>query len=165
MPTLEQPAVNGQAVERVINATPATEWRRQRTDGDLFVLPGSGNVARLRRVSLTALAAAGAIPNDTADRVLRLMAIEIKAEQLSDEQQLAVYKRNQRAFIDVAARCLVAPVLIVDGAPDYERDQIGPDDLADRDYTWLFYSWINGTADQVSPFRCDHQQPRGLHTR
>lgn len=163
MSLAEDLATNGAGVQP-ITATPAREWKRQRTEGDLYELPGSGNVARLARLSLSALAATGGPPNDIADRILSLMAVELKTETMTPEKQLDTYKRNQKAFVEVAARVLLSPRLIIDREPNYEADEIGPQDLADRDYTWLFYTWINGTADQRRLFRA-HQQSGTVYPR
>src|SRR5262245_47008079 len=117
-----------------LEPTSAREWR-QRAQGELFTLPGSGNVALLKRISLVALAAAGAVPNPILYEVLRMLVIEVPSPNTTSEpDQLRHYKRNQKAFIEVARRCLVSPVLIVDREPDTNQNEIGPDDLADRDY-------------------------------
>lgn len=125
--------------------TPARSW----TTIGLYTLPGSGNVAKLKKVTLIALAAAGAIPND----ILQLIALDTPAERLSQEAQLAQYRKNAKAFVAIAERCLVEPRLVTDRAPDYDAGEIGPEDLADRDYTWIFYSFVSGGAADVATFR------------
>lgn len=133
--------------------TSAHEWR-QRTAGELYRLPGSGGIARLRRLSLVTLAAAGAVPNPLVEEILRLGVITAPdSAKASEADQMAFYRRNQKAFIEVARRCLVSPVLITDREPDPDRNEIGPDDLAERDYTWLFYGFVNGLDAQLEPFR------------
>lgn len=145
--------------------TPANEWSR--TAEGLYRLPGSGNVARLRRVSLIALASAGAIPNPLSQDVLRYLARQDPQGRIvSEETQVAEYRRNAKAFMQIAQRVLVEPRLWLPAetasrgkgesapaGPDYAAGEIGPEDLADNDYTWIFFSFVGGDANWRETFR------------
>lgn len=139
--------------------TPAAQWRRASTDGELYTLPGSGHTALLRRPSLTALAGAGAIPNPLSDAVLRLV---LSRPATTEDERLANFRANARGFVEVAARCLVSPPMALDRAPD--DGEIGPNDLADLDYTWLFYEFVEGAAAARATFRAGRApvEPGGL---
>lgn len=135
-----------------LTPTPATEWRKQSTDGELYRLPGSGHVARLRRPSLMALATRpGVIPNPLGDAVLRFLATTPDAK--TDAQQIDAYRTNARAFEEIAALCLVEPHLILDRTPNYDAGEIGTDDLSDRDYSFIVFTLTQGAASDVAPFR------------
>jgi hypothetical protein len=135
--------------------TDARAWRRGREQGELFVLPGCGHVARLRRPSLTALAAAtGGMPNPLSEKLIQL-AMGRRAS--SDEQALEYYRRNSRAYLEAAALCFVEPRLVLDREP--QEGEIGADDLTDLDYTWLYHSFITGGDHDVAPFRVEREPP------
>lgn len=166
--TTEPTAEPVAAIEPVAEIAPpavttATDWRKS-AEG-LYRLPGSGNVARLRRLSLITLAAAGGVPNPLSQDVLRYLASK-GDQRLNEAEQIAEYKRNAKAFIEIAARCLVEPRLWVPPAetargkgepaktaPDYEAGEIGVEDLADNDYTWIFFSFVGGDAAWRETFR------------
>lgn len=129
--------------------TPATTWGKPAR----YRLP-SGHVALLKRVSLIALAGAGSIPNPLATDALRLLAVDDPdPSKLTEAQQIKAYQRNAAAFVHVAQRVLVEPKLITDREPDYEAGEIGPGDLADQDYTWIYYRLVGGRDDDVATFR------------
>lgn len=131
-------------------ATPASAWRRATQDGELIRLPGSGNVARLIRPSLIALAATqNGVPNPLTAEVQKFLSGN--APPKSDGERWQLYQRNARAYMEVAALCLKEPRLRLDGAPG--EDEIGPGDLADLDYTWIYHNWLEGTAADAVQFR------------
>lgn len=133
--------------------SPASAFRR----GGVYRLPHTGLAVELRWPGLFALALAGEIPNPLAAAVLRIVsgATGKEAEPASDEDQIALYRRNARSFLAVAARCLVRPRLVLDREPDYERDEIGPGDLHENDVQWIFFQFVQeGPASPgVAPFR------------
>lgn len=137
------------------SATDARQWRRGRQVGELYELPGCGHVARLIRPSLTALAAAtGGVPNPLSEKVIQL-AMGRRAP--NDEQALEHYRRNCRAYLEAAALCFVEPRLVLDREPG--EGEIGPDDLSDMDYTWIYHSFITGGEQEVAPFRIARESP------
>jgi hypothetical protein len=140
METTETTETTTPAPKQPAAITPASTWAKR--GQALYELPGSGNIAELRRPSLIALAAAGAVPNPLSQDVLRYLAQRDNGKLISPEQQIAEYKRNAKAFIEIAARCFVQPRLITDRQPDYEAGEIGPEDLADSDYTFLFFQYV-----------------------
>lgn len=130
--------------------TPASEWRRAAIEGELVRLPGSGNVARLVRPSLLALAAtANGVPNPFTADVQRL--ITGTAPPKDDAERWAAYVGNSRAYKEVAALCFKEPRLILDRPPT--DNEIGPNDLTDWDYIWIYNRWVEGAATEVAPFR------------
>lgn len=58
--------------ERIPQVTTGREWRKQREEGELETLP-SGNVARLRKLSLSSLLKRGKIPDPLSGMVQRMM--------------------------------------------------------------------------------------------
>ena len=64
---------------------------------------------------------------------------------------LAFYQKNCRAYLEAAALCFIEPRLILDREP--KEGEIGPGDLTDFDYSWLYYSWIQGVDEDIAPFR------------
>lgn len=134
-----------------VNPTPAVVWSQARRVGHLVRLPGSGNVARLRRPTLTALAATtNGVPNPLSDAVMRLLAA---APPKTEGERMAAFRTNNRGMLEVAALCFVEPVLVLDREPDPEAGEIGPLDLTDLDISWLYFSWVEGDAASVAPFR------------
>jgi hypothetical protein len=129
--------------------TSAAEWRRTRIEGELIRLPGSGNVARLRRPSLTAMAATtNGVPNPLSHEVMRLLA---SAPAATEAERIENVKRNSRGMVEVAALCLVEPRLRLVGDP--LEGEIAPEDLSDYDLSFLYYTWVEGAASDVAPFR------------
>lgn len=134
-----------------MTVTSAAEWASARIDGQLVRLPGCGNIARLRRPSLTALAATtNGVPNPLSDAVIKLLTA---TPAKSDSERLAAFLSNNRGMLEVAALCFISPVLVLDRAPNYEAGEIGPHDLTDLDISWIYFSWVEGDAAGVMPFR------------
>lgn len=129
--------------------TNPAEWNAPR----LYTLP-SGNVARCVRPAIIAMAAKlGYVPNPLAAEVLAMTATTNQND--TPEQQIANFERNAPAFVQVAALALVEPKLVLEGQPDYSKNEIGPLDLADEDYIWFYYTLSQGTAQSVRSFRLD----------
>lgn len=140
-----------QKLESGLIPTTASAWRQATEQGALVTLPGSGNIARLRKPSLTALAGtSNGVPNPLSSEVLRLMAAP---PPKTDEERLTNVKRNSRAMVEVARLCLVEPKLKIDGEPG--EGEIGPGDLANMDYSFIYYIWVEGSAADAEPFRVD----------
>lgn len=133
--------------------TPASAWRRTREEGELIRLPGSGNVARLVRPSLTTMALTnGGVPNPLSSVVQRFIAGSAGLTPARDAaEQWEIYKKNTRALQEIAVLCLAEPKLALDRPPS--EGEIGPEDLTDLDYSWIYYTWLEGAAENVAPFR------------
>lgn len=130
--------------------TPASEWRRVAKEGELYRLPGSGNVARLIRPSLTALVSVSSgVPNPLSRDVQKL--ITGAAPTQDEAKRWENYVANSRAMQEVAQLCLKEPRLVLDREPG--EGEIGPADLTDLDYSWLYYTFVEGGAADVAPFR------------
>jgi hypothetical protein len=126
--------------------TPASTWNAN----GLYRLP-SGNVARLRRPGLLALAGQGTIPNPISAEVLRRITTDEPAPQ-TDEERDRIIRTNSKAYLEVAALALVEPRLIVDREPDHAASEIGPADLSDDDLLWIFYTFVQG-GEHATAFR------------
>lgn len=133
--------------------SPASAFRR----AGIYELPHSGLAVELRWPGLYALALTSEIPNPLAADVLRIVsgATGKEATPQSDEEQIALYRKNARSFLAIAQRCLVRPRLVLDREPDYERDEIGPGDLHENDIQWIFFQFVGEgpNAPGVAPFR------------
>jgi hypothetical protein len=133
-------------------ASPAAAFRRRSTEGELYELPGCGLVARLARPGLMGLVGAGATANPVlSPELLRMMSLD--KTPASDEERLEKFERDVRAYREVAARCFVEPRLVLDREPNYDAGEIGPADIADRDYVWLYWTFSQGGDAQVAAFR------------
>jgi len=134
--------------------TPASAWRKATVEGELIRLPGCGQVARLVRPPMSKLVlTSNGVPNPLSRNVQKLLS---GAPPPKDENaRWENYQQNMRGMQEVAALCLAEPRLRLDGTP--EEGEIGPDDLTDMDYTFLLYTWVEGAAEQVAPFRVTPQ--------
>jgi hypothetical protein len=138
------------AEKKPIAVTPASVWRRKREEGELIRLPGSGNVARLIRPPLAQMVlSSNGVPNPLSRDVQRLLAGS--APPKDEAGRWANYQANVRGMQELAALCLVEPKLRLDGPPG--EGEIGPEDLSDLDYTFIVYTWVEGAAEAVAPFR------------
>lgn len=145
--TGRQPS-NG-AAPAALDPTPAAEWNK----GDVYRLP-SGKNARLHRPGLMAMLARGLIPNPLADRVARLLTYvtEDETKQRTFDEREEAMRSNIEAFIGIAALCFQDPILVLDRPPNYDKGEIGPTDVANRDLLWLFYEFVEGSAAEVADF-------------
>lgn len=129
--------------------TSIEEIRRRRAEGDVYRLPGSGIQVRLKRPNYTRMAVSGSLSNPYVTTVLKwINARTDRSEQLDEEQRHAAYIRNGKAFFANAANCM----------PDFDPEgkdpnKIWPEDLADRDLTWLFFDFAEGEDADVAEFR------------
>jgi hypothetical protein len=136
-------AAEEQAAKQPTKATPARQWKT----GGLYQLP-SGNIAHLKRPSLLARAT---MPGKLEQKVLRFIVLETP-RMISEEDHIRLYVANSEAYLAVAAATLVSPRLILDRQPDPDKDEIGPDDLSDRDYTWIYQIFVEGSDAESRDF-------------
>jgi len=130
----------------------AAAFRRVSKDGELYLLPGCGLPAKLRRIGLIGLVAAGATGNPAlSPELVRMMALTERPP--TEAERIADFEQNARAYREVAARTFVKPRMVLDRAPDYEADEIGPDDITDQDYVWIYWTLTQGGAAQAESFR------------
>jgi len=137
--------------------TAARAWKRQTRDGELYRLPGSGHVARLRRPSLMALAArAGDIPNPLADEVIKLLAggAGSAMTETDETKRMQLFREHARAMVEVARLSFVEPRIA--DTPDYEAGEIAPEDLHDRDIMFCYFELAQGEAAALADFRLGH---------
>lgn len=130
-------------------------FKKLSRQGIPVMLPGSGAVAVLKRVSLMAMSLkAGHVPNPLTAEVLRWIATndDILAK-LTPDQEIDNYRENSGVFAQIASLCFVHPRMILDRAVDDDNDdEIGPNDIADRDYTFIVFKWVEGNAAELAPF-------------
>jgi hypothetical protein len=129
-------------------------------EGEILVLPGIGKPVRLRPITPLVLATrAGKIPNPMIDQVVRLMAIQTDPlDRMSEAKQVQVYKDNGIAFQYAASLMIIEPPFAMppkDAAEDWRppRGHIGPMHLKERDYLFLVYTYMQGSAENLLPFR------------
>lgn len=148
---------NGRAVPAPQTAeqatiTPATLWRRAAKDGELYTLPGSGFVVRLRRPSLYALAARGVDAAPMTREVMRLLALAERPQ--TEDERIAAFLANAAGYVEVARLAFVEPRIAAEGqAPNYDAGEIDAADLSDRDLVWIFYDFLEGGAGDRERFR------------
>lgn len=129
--------------------TPAAEWRRAAIDGEVYTLPGSGRNARLRTVSLLALAArAGTVPNPLAHQVLKLEGVSRTPK--NEQEQITNYREFAAGYAEVAKLCFVEPRVVDE--PNYDAGEIAPADLTEHDLIWLYGTFVKGVADDRARF-------------
>jgi hypothetical protein len=137
-----------------ITPTAAAQFRR----AGVYRLPSSGNVVQLRWPGLRALALTGVEqPNPITVALRRVLADVDAATKQPDEAAIIEQWRNSSlAFLANAERCLAKPRLVLERAPDYEADEIGPGDLSESDIIWLWIWAQEGPTDaRIAPFRLD----------
>ncbi len=132
------------------SVTAARDWRKSSQQGELYTLPGCGNVARLRRPSLMAMAAKGTVPNALSNDVMKLLAVV--EENPTADRQIQIYGEQAQAFKEIAALSLVEPRLVLDREPDYDKGEITADDLTDQDYVFI-WRFVQGRHEDFNPFR------------
>lgn len=139
------------ATNGTVAVSPVDDWYKTSEEGELYRLPGSGHIARLRRPSLYALLTqASEVPNAFSADLTRLLAQPVAYD---DQEKAQRIRQNARAFQEAAALCFVEPKLILDRHPERSHGEIGPGQLADQDYLWLFYAFIEGESSGVESFR------------
>jgi len=131
------PATN----EKVV--TSGREWRRRREEGTLVQLP-SGNVARLRPVSLLSLMKRGRIPDPLSGMIDQMIA---------QGERPSVSLETYQDFADlIGLVCQVAfvePRIVDEPTAD---DEIGLDDVGFEDQTYVF-NWAQQEIRFLMPFR------------
>lgn len=132
----------------------ARRWKKQSTDGQWVTLPGSGEPALLKRPSLMAMAAnAGHVPNPLSAEVIRFLAENgDPLRNYSKDERAAIYKKNSRAFVEIAKLTFLDPKIVEDREPDYDAGEIAPTDIGDFDYSWLIFNFVEGDASKLVPF-------------
>lgn len=137
-------------VEEVVSQaqpTPAREWGK----AHLYTLP-SGNVARLKRPAVLALASNG--HNPVSAKVM-LEIYSTKEQPKTDEEKLAQIKTNSQRYLEVLALTFIEPKLVIDREPDYDAGEIGPGDLSDTDLLWVYWTFVEGDAKATAAFRVE----------
>lgn len=138
-----------------ITATPASEWRRKAREGEWFTLPGSGNIAKLRRPGLIAMALKGTnIPNPLAQEIREFLAEE-EADLLSrrtDEQRMERFDKNSRA-LGAMCRLVFMDPKIADEGKAAKDDEIELTDIPDADMAWVGHHFLEGRFSLIADFR------------
>jgi hypothetical protein len=141
-------------------AASADQFRRHQETPALLVLPDSGLTVAVRRVHVSDLAAAGAIPNDLlgpAMRVLGMGGAPPAPDSLQEQAQ------ENRALVNaVCIAALAEPRMLPEVPPSgkvglHEPDAIAPDDMpwADREHVFEYVCRI-GRARPLATF--PHEQ-------
>lgn len=142
----------------------ADEFDKPVSEGVVYRLPGCGKKARLRSVTPLVLAArAGKIVNPMVDEVVRLLAIQTDPlDKMPEAKQVTLYRDNGRAFIYTAKLIIMDPPFIIPELDKREpgKGEIGPGHLKERDYLWLAYTYLQGQAKDLLPFRATNRVRR-----
>jgi hypothetical protein len=125
--------------------TPAREWGKAQA----YQLP-SGNIARLKRPAVLALARNG--HNPVSNAVL-LELYDRKDQPKTPDEKLEQIKANSQKYLEVLALTFVEPRLVIDREPNYDNGEIGPQDVDDGDLLWIYWVFIEGTAAAFATFR------------
>lgn len=150
--------VDGQEEEPYVEpeVSSGQAWKLAAVSGEKYKLPGSGLIVRLRRPGLMALIAkAGASPNPLSAQVIKFLSDlgEGRLGRGDEAEQLKVYKANTSVFIEIARLCFVYPRIANDDEePDWDG-VIPPEAIADYDYTWLAFSFMEGALERIEEFR------------
>lgn len=147
-------ATSGTTTKVQLRRSDARRWRKQSTEGQWVTMPGSGEPALLKRPSLMAMAAsAGHVPNPLSAEVVRFLAENgDPLRNYNKDERQAIYKKNSRAFVEIAKLTFVSPVIVEGREPNYEDGEIAPTDIGDFDYSWLIFNFVEGDASKLAPF-------------
>lgn len=138
--------------------TTAATWQAQGATGEWFVLPGSGNAAKLRRPGLiNMIARAGTIPNPLSAEVIRFLADADLTRTPSPDERIQAFRKNAVAFEELMRATFVYPRV----APkDVEVTQDMVNEgwidalwINDQDVIWIVYTFLEGNAAKLLPFR------------
>lgn len=139
--------------------------------GEVLTLPGIGKPMRLRPVTPAVLATrVGRIPNPYAESVVRLLAVQgDPLDRVSETKQIQTYRDNAIAFQHAAALVIMEPPFVMPpkDAPESWRPpkgSIGPMHLKEQDYQFIFYTYIQGSAERLMPFRKPHRVRRSARS-
>lgn len=140
-------------------------------NGEVLTLPGIGKPVRLRPITPAVMATrVGKIPNPYENEVIRLLAItEDKVDRMPEAKQIQHYKDNAIAYQYAAALMIMEPPFVMppkDAGPDWRppKGSIGPMHLKERDYIFLVYTYMQGGAEALLPFRKPKRIPRGARS-
>jgi hypothetical protein len=152
---------NGAATERLpepkktaqIGVTHASAWKKA-SEPELIRLPNSGHIVRAQRRSMLAMAAKlGHVPNPLSAEVMRLLAMGQPSDEAPEARQVEIFTKNALAFLELFALTILEPKLIIDRDPDYAHGEIAPSDIYDADLIWLYFTYLEGSVERVTPFR------------
>lgn len=131
----------------------ARDWKKV-SEPELIRLPNSGHVVLAQRRSMLAMAAKlGHVPNPLSAEIMRLLAMGQPDDLTPEPRQVEIFAKNARAFLELFALTVLEPKLILDREPDYDRGEIAPSDIYDADLIWLYFTYLEGAAERVTPFR------------
>jgi len=126
-------------------ATSAAQWKR-----DFEMTLPSGNVIRLKRVSLVDLIVQGAIPDTLSARAVE-MASQTQQRKLSADEL-----RQYEGVVNLVVKAAAVEPRIADRASD---DALALPDVDFVDRVQIF-NWANGALHSLRPFRDDATGPQ-----
>lgn len=127
-------------------ATSGKAWRQAKEEGELWTLP-SGNVARLRPVSLMAFINSGKIPDFLTPLAGSMVWEEIEADKLASTAEMARASAELAELICRAA--FIDPVIVDEPKKDNE---IAMEHIDDADKAWVMSCMIQ-PAEVLRGFR------------
>lgn len=120
-------------------ATSGKAWRQPKEEGELWTLP-SGNVARLRPVSLMYLIRSGEIPDILTPVAASMVWDQVEVDKLSETVEMAKATAELAELICLAS--FVDPVIVDDPQEDNEVSLAHIDDM---DKSWVMSTMIQPT--------------------
>lgn len=129
----------------------ASDWRKWKEEGYQIEFP-SGVVGLVRPLSLDMMLESHYIPNELIPHVEQMIRGTRAVQNGADMDMVELAKNNRKFSHAVAYASLISPR--VSETPDYEANEISPDDISPEDLQFLV-RWINYPASKLKKFSED----------
>jgi hypothetical protein len=113
------------------------------------MLLSQGREVKLAMPNIYKVITGKATPNPALAAIVRLLDGDGLIEAQGEAQRYQAARENVRGLYEIAALCLVEPVLRLDGDP--QAGEIGPADLAFSDLHLIYYSFFRADPLTLSP--------------
>lgn len=118
------------AKSKDLKLTPAKQWRKLREEGELYELPFSGHVARLRSVALDTMLLKGEIPNQLKAVTAEILWAASDDVQSQDIEQLVETAQAGMELLEwVCKACFVEPKVVDGPETALADDEISIEDI------------------------------------
>ena len=131
--------------------TSGKAWRQEKEEGELWTLP-SGNVARLRPVSLMHLIRSGQIPDILTPLAASMVWEEMEPDKLTGTVEMAKNAADLAELICEAS--FVDPVIVEEPEEDNE---VSHEHIDDMDKAWVMNTMIQA-AEVLRKFRQQQEE-------
>lgn len=137
--------------QRPTAATSGKSWRQAREEGELWTLP-SGNVARLRPISLMHLIRSGDIPDILTPVAASMLWDEIDIDKLSGTVEMA--KNSAELAERICEASFINPRIVENPEQD---DEVALEHIDDMDKAWVMNTMIQ-PAEVLRGFRMRQEE-------